>query len=67
MADREPTIINTGSNGSGGWAVAAILLIVLFGIGLCLFGGGLLGDGDVDVDVSLPRAETPATPAAPGD
>ncbi|MCF6371337.1 hypothetical protein [Rhizobium halophilum] len=65
MTDREPTVINTGSSDSGGWAVAVILLIVLFGLGLYLFGGGLFGDGsrDVDVDVSLPKVEAPAAPA----
>ena len=63
MSDREPTVINTGSSGSGGWAVAVILLIVLFGLGLYLFGGGLLSEGDVNVDVSLPKVEAPAAPA----
>ena len=65
MSDREPTVITTGSSGSGGWAVAVILLIVLFGLGLYLFGGGLFSEGarDVNVDVSLPKVEAPAAPA----
>lgn len=61
MAEREPTIINAGSNGSGGLAVAVILLVALFGLGLYLFGGSLAG-GDIDVEVSLPKAEAPAAP-----
>jgi hypothetical protein len=60
MADREPTIINTGSSGNGGWAVAVILLIALFAVGFYLFGGALVGDRDIDVDVSLPKVEAPA-------
>ncbi|CAD7028615.1 hypothetical protein REJC140_02652 [Pseudorhizobium endolithicum] len=63
MSDRDPTIINTGSNGSGGWALAVILLVAVIGLGLYLFGGGLFGDQEVDVDVSLPRAEAPADPS----
>ncbi|HEX2147823.1 MAG TPA: hypothetical protein VHG11_09260 [Pseudorhizobium sp.] len=64
MTDRGPTIINTGSDGSGGWAVAVILLVALIGLGLYLFGGSLFSGSDskIDVDVSLPKAETPAVP-----
>jgi len=56
MSDREPTVIDTG--GSGGWAVAAILLIIIAG-GLILFEGGYLGTRNVDIDVSLPKVEAP--------
>jgi hypothetical protein len=63
MTDRDPTIINTGSNGSGGWAVAVILLLAIIGIGLFLFGDGLTGGSDVDVHVSIPKVEAPATGA----
>ena len=52
MRDREPTVINRDSG--GGWAVAAILLIVVIAGG---YASGYLGDRDVNIDVSLPKVE----------
>ncbi|WP_117195972.1 hypothetical protein [Rhizobium terrae] len=57
MSDREPTVIHTG--GSGGWAVAVILLITIIAGGFLLFEGGYLGGRDVNIDVSLPKVEAP--------
>ncbi|CDN51199.1 hypothetical protein [Neorhizobium galegae] len=58
MSDREPTIIRTG--GSGGWAVAVILLAVVIAGGFFLFEAGYLGNHDVDIGVTLPKIEPPA-------
>ncbi|WP_240545178.1 hypothetical protein [Sinorhizobium fredii] len=38
MADRGPTVVNTGSG--GGWAVAIVLVLLVVGA-LFLFGGDL--------------------------
>ncbi|UIK08704.1 hypothetical protein [Neorhizobium galegae] len=56
MRDREPTVIHTGG---GGWAVAAILLIMVVA-GLFLFESGYLGNRDIGIDVTLPKIEPPA-------
>ncbi|MBZ7927484.1 hypothetical protein LAC81_36720 (plasmid) [Ensifer adhaerens] len=79
MADRGPTVINTGSSGNGGWAVAIIIALVVIG-GLLLFTGvidiGASSGGGTDVNVNVPAVESqstdkPATsaekPAAPAD
>ncbi|MEN3150929.1 hypothetical protein ABCW43_26840 [Neorhizobium sp. IRAMC:178] len=58
MSDREPTVIHTG--GSGGWAVAAALLIAAIAGGLFLIEGGYLGNRDVGINVTLPKIEAPA-------
>lgn len=62
MSDDKPTIIHTGGSGSAGWAVAVILLI-LIGVGSLFLTGNLdFGGGSksIDVDVNLPKVETPA-------
>ncbi|CAN7614334.1 hypothetical protein [Neorhizobium sp. LjRoot104] len=58
MGDREPTGIHTG--GSGGWAVAVILLIAAITGGLFLFEGGYLGNRDIGIKLTLPKIEVPA-------
>jgi hypothetical protein len=55
MSDREPTVINRDSG--GGWAVAAILLIVVIAGAFILYASGYLGDRDVNIDVSLPKVQ----------
>lgn len=67
MTDRGPTVINTGSNGTAGWAVAVILAIVVIG-GLLMFTGVInLGGsgGGTDVNVNVPAVETPSTETKP--
>lgn len=63
MADG-PTVANSG--GGGGGAVAAVVaiigLVVLFFTGVIDF-GGTGGTRNVDVDVNLPKVESPSTPA----
>lgn len=64
MADRGPTVINTGSSGSGGWAVAVIIALIAIGA-LLMFTGvidlGGSGGGGTDVNVNVPAVEAPAT------
>ncbi|MDX0913248.1 hypothetical protein GOE02_28595 [Sinorhizobium medicae] len=65
MADRGPTVVNTGGSG-GGWAVAVILVLLIVGA-LFLFGGDLFdgtggGGGDTNVHVNVP-VEAPQAPA----
>lgn len=64
MSDQRPTVIHTGGSGAAGWAVAVILLVVI-GAGVLFFSGNLSLDGggtkNVDVNVTLPEVETPAT------
>jgi len=62
VADREPTIINTGGSGGGsaGWAVAVIILLAVIVGGYLLFGGAIGRGGNVDVNVKLPSVETPS-------
>lgn len=62
MADRGPTIINTGrgGGGGGGWAVAVILAVVVIIGGFWLLGGfGGSGGGEGDVDVSIEAPDVP--------
>lgn len=66
MADRGPTVVNTGGSG-GGWAVAVILVLLIVGA-LFLFGGDLFdgiggGGGNTNVDVNVPAVEAPQAPA----
>lgn len=65
MADRGPTVVNTGGNGAG-WAVAVIVVLLIVGA-LFLFGGDLFngggGGGNTDVDVNVPNVEAPQAPA----
>jgi hypothetical protein len=66
MADRGPTVVNTGGSG-GGWAVAIILVLVIVGA-LFLFGGDLLDGaggrgGGTDVNVNVPNVEAPQAPS----
>ncbi|CDN57384.1 Hypothetical protein RG1141_PA05490 (plasmid) [Neorhizobium galegae bv. officinalis bv. officinalis str. HAMBI 1141] len=58
MSDREPIVIRT--SGSGGWAVAVILLVAVIAGGFFLFEAGYLGNHDVDIGVTLPKIEPPA-------
>lgn len=63
MTDRGPTVINTGRGSGAGWAVAAVLAIVVIGA-LLMYGGVIdLGgnSGNTDVDVNVPAVEAPAT------
>ena len=76
MVERDPVIVNntSGRSGSGGWAVAVIVLLAVVG-GLVYFmtngfssvGTGSSGGGTVnaDVNVNVPKADAPAAPAAP--
>jgi hypothetical protein len=66
MADRGPTVVNTGGNGAG-WAVAVIVVLLIVGA-LFLFGGDLFdggggGGGNTDVDVNVPNVEAPQAPS----
>ncbi|KQV40013.1 MULTISPECIES: hypothetical protein [unclassified Rhizobium] len=69
MADRGPTVINTGSRGNGAWAVAIVLALVVIGALLMFTGvidiGGGRGAG-ADVNVNVPAVEAPSskTPAS---
>ncbi len=63
MADREPTVINTGGGGNAGWAVAVILALVVIGA-LLMFTGVIDingGGSQTDVNVNVPAVETPST------
>ncbi|RVP95281.1 hypothetical protein [Sinorhizobium meliloti] len=66
MADRGPTVVNTGGSGAG-WAVAAIVVLFIVGA-LFLFGGELFdgsggGGGNTNVDVTVPNVEAPQAPS----
>jgi hypothetical protein len=65
MADRGPTVVNTGGSG-GGWAVAVIVILRVVGA-LFLFGGDLFdgsgGGGNTDVDVNVPNVDAPQAPS----
>ena len=76
MVDRDPVIVNNsgGRSGSGGWAVAIIILLaVVAGLvyfmtnGFSSMGSGTSGGGTVnaDVNVNVPRADDQAAPSAP--
>ncbi|MEO3386463.1 hypothetical protein [Mesorhizobium sp. CAU 1741] len=49
-----PTVINTGGGGSGGWAVAIILAVVLVVGALWVFGGLDFGGGGDAVTIDVP-------------
>ncbi|KQY13419.1 hypothetical protein [Rhizobium sp. Root482] len=69
MTDRGPTVINTGRGSGAGWAVAAVLAIVVIGA-LLIFGGVIdLGgnSGSTNVDVNVPAADAPAAQAPATD
>jgi hypothetical protein len=57
MRDREPTVIPAGG---GGWAVTAILPIVVVAGGLFPFESDYLSNRDIGIDVTLSKMEPPA-------
>lgn len=54
VEDRGPTVVNQSSGGTGGWAVA-VILAVLVAVGIFYFAGSGTPDGGVD-----PNANTSA-------
>ncbi|WP_075292878.1 hypothetical protein [Pararhizobium arenae] len=63
MTDRGPTVINTGSSGNGGWAVALVIALIVIG-GLLMFTGVIDisggNGGGTDVNVNVPAVEAPS-------
>lgn len=61
MMEQKPaertTVVTTGGGGGAGWFIVVAAIVAVW-----LFGGGMLGGGDknIDVNVDLPKVETPA-------
>ena len=65
MMEQKPaertTVVTTGGGGGAGWFIVGALVVAAI-VAVWLFGGGMLGGGDknIDVNVDLPKVETPA-------
>ena len=67
VVERHTTVVDTGGGGGGGGGgtvIAVLVLIVGLVVLFLLFGRGLLGGRDVDVNVSVPDVSLPATEPA---
>lgn len=55
MSNEKPVIVKSGS---GGWAVAFVLAIVMIAGGLYIYNTGALdGSKDIEVKIELPKIE----------
>ena len=61
VVERHTTVIDTDRGGGGGTVIAVLVLIVGLIVLFLLFGRGLLGGRDVDVNVSVPDVSVPST------
>ena len=61
MVEREKEVIVTNGDGGGGSGVliAVVLLVLVVGVLFYLFGQGMLGGGDKDINADI-KIETPA-------
>jgi len=60
MADVETRRTPPSDRGGMGWVLALVGIIVVLLIAWVLFSRGGADDGDVDIDVEVPRAEVPS-------
>jgi hypothetical protein len=63
VVERHTTVVDTGDGGRGGGGTILAVLVLIVGLVVLflLFGRGLLGGRDVDVNVSVPDVSVPGT------
>jgi hypothetical protein len=64
VVERHTTVIDTdggGGRGGGGTLIAVLVLVVGLVVLFLLFGRGLLGGRDVDINVKTPDVSVPST------
>jgi hypothetical protein len=65
VVERHTTVVDAGGGrGGGGTIVAVLVLVVGLVVLFLLFGRGLIGGRDVDVNVNVPDVNLPSTAPA---